>query len=288
MDASAGPSSSCTAADAADERAPTKPKKKVIKPLTKKKLEKHLADAENRGVLYFSRIPPFMKPNKLRNLLEGMGTEVLRVYLAPEDASARAGRVRAGGNKKKNFTEAWVEFDNKRRAKRIASTLNNTPIGGGNRDFYAHDLWNVKYLHRFKWAHLTEKIAYEARVRRDKMQAELSQAKKETSFYLQKVEQAKAIDAMEDRKRKRAAEASGGSGGDPAGPAATDQPPLRKKAKHAEGESAPSRSRVATEEEEDEGLRQVRRRFKQRKVVGQQAASATAVGDALLGSLLSR
>jgi hypothetical protein len=45
---------------------------------------------------------------------------------------------------------------------------------------------------------------------------------------------------------------------------------------------------VATEEEEDEGLRQVRRRFKQRKVVGQQAASATAVGDSLLSSLLSR
>ena len=33
----------------------------------------------------------------------------------------------------------------------------------------AQDLWNIKYLHRFKWSHLTEKMAYEARVKRDKL-----------------------------------------------------------------------------------------------------------------------
>ena len=117
------------------------------------------------GVLFFSRIPPFLKPNTLRTLLSGMGTEVLRIYLAPESTEQRQGRVRAGGNKKKNYSEGWVEFEDKRRAKRIASTLNNTPMGGGNRSFYAHDLWNVKYLHKFKWHHLTEKMAYEQRVR---------------------------------------------------------------------------------------------------------------------------
>ena len=96
------------------------------------------------GVCYFSRIPPFLKPDTLRRMLSGLGTEVLRIYLAPETSEARAGRVRAGGNKKKSFSEGWVEFEDKRRAKRIASTLNNTPMGGGNRAFYAHDLWNVK------------------------------------------------------------------------------------------------------------------------------------------------
>lgn len=103
-------------------------KKKVVKPLSKAKLQKHLAAAENTGVVYLSHIPPFLKPNKLRDLLSGMGTEVLRVYLAPEDTKSRAGRLRAGGNKKKKFTEGWVEFEDKRRAKRIASTLNNTPV----------------------------------------------------------------------------------------------------------------------------------------------------------------
>jgi ESF2/ABP1 family protein len=233
----------------------TKQKKKVLKPLSKKRLQRHLEDAENRGVCYFSRLPPFMKPDKLRNLLSGMGTEVLRVYLVAESTAVRAGRVRAGGNKKKNYTEGWVEFENKRRAKRIASSLNNTPIGGGNRAFFAHDLWNIKYLHKFKWSHLTEKIAYEARVKRDKMQAELSAAKKESAFYLRKVDQAKAINAMEERKRKRADAVPAQEGGEVA--------------------------RAATAED---AIQSVRRKFKQRRVATDPTSRAAPEG--LLGSLL--
>jgi ESF2/ABP1 family protein len=252
-DEGAGPSDE----GAAPGRAP-----KVIKPLTKKRLEKHLEAAEARGVLHFTRIPPYLKPNKLRDLLSGYGTEVLRIYLKQEGAQARAGRLRAGGNKKKNYTEGWVEFDDKRKAKRLANTLNNTPIGGGNRKFYAHDLWNVLYLHKFKWHDLTETIAYEARVKRDKMRAELAQAKKETSFYLQKVEQAKAIDAMEERKRKRSA-----------------------KADEAADAAEPSK-RARTAEDDAAALRQVRRSFKQRKVVQREADGASGASDALLGSLV--
>ena len=80
-------------------------------------------------------------------------------------------------------------------------------MSNDKRSFYYHDLWNVKYLHKFKWHHLTEKIAYEQRVKRDKMVAELTAAKKESAFYMKKVEQAKAIDAMEERKRKRSDDA---------------------------------------------------------------------------------
>lgn len=237
---------------------PKKTAKKVVKPLTKKKLEKHLADAENRGVLYFSRIPPFLKPDALRTMLSGMGTEVLRVYLQPETAQQRSGRVRAGGNKKKSFSDGWVEFEDKRRAKRIASTLNNTRMSNDKRSFYYHDLWNVKYLHKFKWHHLTEKIAYEQRVKRDKMVAELTAAKKESAFYMKKVEQAKAIDAMEERKRKRS----------------DDAPPA--------GAAAPAGVTAA-----EAGLQSVRRKFKQRKVAKDPAtASSGSLGG--LSSLLKR
>ena len=108
---------------------PQKNGKKTVKPLSKKKVARFQAEQENCGVLYLSRIPPYLKPHKLRDLLSGMGSEVLRVYLAAEDTAIRARRLRAGGNKKKSFTEGWVEFADKRRAKRIASTLNNTPVG---------------------------------------------------------------------------------------------------------------------------------------------------------------
>lgn len=38
---------------------------------------------ERRGVIYMSRVPPFMKPNKVRTLLEEYG-EITRLFLAEE------------------------------------------------------------------------------------------------------------------------------------------------------------------------------------------------------------
>ena len=67
-------------------------------------------------------------------------------------------RKKFGGSKKKNFTEGWVEFLDKRVAKAVARTLNSMPIGGQKRNYYHDDLWNIKYLPKFKWGHLTEKI----------------------------------------------------------------------------------------------------------------------------------
>ena len=56
-------------------------------------------------------------------------TAVLRIYLAPETRESRAGRIKAGGNKKKSFTEGWVEFSDKRRAKRLDSTEDQLGVG---------------------------------------------------------------------------------------------------------------------------------------------------------------
>ena len=46
----------------------------------------------------------------------------------------------------------------KRVAKATAMTLNNTQIGGKKRCYYHDDIWNIKYLSKFQWTHLTEKI----------------------------------------------------------------------------------------------------------------------------------
>lgn len=73
-----------------------------------------------RGVCYISRLPPHMKPLKLRHLLSDYG-EVLRIYLVPEDPAVRMRRKKAGGNSGKNFTEGWVEFAKKSVAKRLES-----------------------------------------------------------------------------------------------------------------------------------------------------------------------
>ena len=66
--------------------------------LSAKKLAKQQERYDKRGMVYLSRVPPFMKPAKLRHLLAQHG-EVLRIYLAAEGAahaSASARRAVAG------------------------------------------------------------------------------------------------------------------------------------------------------------------------------------------------
>lgn len=229
------------------------------KKLTPDELVKHNEKLANRGVCYLSRIPPYMKPHALRKLLEGYGTDVLRLYLKPEDPAVRSRRLAAGGNKKASYTEGWVEFNDKRRAKRIAATLNNSPMGGGHRSFYAYDLWNIKYLHKFKWDHLTEKISEEARTRQDRMRSELSKSKIETNFYFKQVGQAKAIEAMARRRDKRQGEAPPAAGTESARDANMGGRPDSKKRPLDAGAGD------AGGERDDGGLRAMKRSFKQRK-----------------------
>jgi ESF2/ABP1 family protein len=61
----------------------------------------------------------------------------------------------------------------------------------------------LKYLHKFKWSHLTEKVAYERRVREQKLRVEMMQARRENASYTQLVETGKKLDKIEERKRKR-------------------------------------------------------------------------------------
>jgi ESF2/ABP1 family protein len=97
----------------------------------------------SRGVLYLSRVPPFMKPNKLRQLLSPYG-DITRLFLQEEDASVRKRRKHGGGNGSKQFVEGWIEYSEKDTAKHVARALNNNRIGGKKGDFYYDDLWNLK------------------------------------------------------------------------------------------------------------------------------------------------
>jgi len=186
-----------------DESATTVAKNKQI--LSKEKVKEYNKKLEKRGVVYLSRIPPFMKPAKVKHLLEQHGI-ITKVYLLEEDSSSRKRRKKAGGNSGKKYTEGWVEFENKKAAKRVAESLNNTQIGGRKRHFYREDIWNIKYLKKFKWRHLTEKIAYEKRVREQKLRMEMMQAKKDNAQYMELVEKGKQFKKMDEKKRKRSSD----------------------------------------------------------------------------------
>ncbi|CAH0518138.1 unnamed protein product [Peronospora belbahrii] len=177
-------------------------KLKVSKPLaglSRLQLEQFKEKAEQRGVVYLSRVPPYMKPEKLRSLLAKYG-DLNRIYLVPEDKVLHKKRVSTGGNRRQKYTEGWIEFEDKQVAKRVAKRLNTTQIGGRKRDYYHDDIWNLKYLKGFKWDHLTEKIAYENRIRDQKLRMEIAQAKKENEAYLERVDQSKQYEMMDARK----------------------------------------------------------------------------------------
>lgn len=95
----------------------------MTKPLTKKNLVATEEAIRKSGVIYISRVPPYMTPAKLRSLLEPHG-KLNRLFLAPEDPAARTRRIRNGGNKKKSYTEGWVEFVRKKDAKKACELLN--------------------------------------------------------------------------------------------------------------------------------------------------------------------
>lgn len=171
----------------------------ISKPLTKKNLVASAAAIKRSGVVYLSRIPPFMKPTKLRSLLEPYGA-VNRIFLSPEDPASYTRRVRNGGNKKRSFTDGWVEFINKKDAKSACELLNAKTIGGKKGTYYHDDVWNLLYLKGFKWHNLTEQIAAENAERASRMRAEISKTTKENKEFVQNVERAKMLETMEAKK----------------------------------------------------------------------------------------
>lgn len=183
----------------------------ISQPLSKKNLVATAAAIKRSGVVYLSRIPPFMKPQKLRSLLEPYGA-INRIFLTPEDPASHTRRVRNGGNKKRSFTDGWVEFVNKAEAKKACELLNARIIGGKKGTYYHDDVWNLLYLKGFKWNNLTEQIAAENAERASRMRAEISKTTKENKEFLQNVERAKMLEGMDSKRAaKRRKEAAQGA-----------------------------------------------------------------------------
>lgn len=180
-------------------------KKLKLKKLTPEKIAKEEKRIKKTGVCYLSKIPPFMKPSKLRSVLSRFG-KIDRLFLKPEDNSIYHKRVKYGGNKKKNYTEGWVEFVDKKDAKLCAATLNANILGGKKTSFYYDDVINMKYLKNFKWFDLTQQIARENEIRQAKLSLELSQQQKLNKNFINTVEESKKIRNMEKKRKAKEAE----------------------------------------------------------------------------------
>lgn len=170
---------------------------KKLKKLTPEQLAKEQKKIKKTGVCYLSSIPPYMKPVKLRSVLSRFG-KLDRIFLKPEDEASYKKRVKYGGNKKRKFTEGWIEFVNKKEAKLCAETMNGNILGGKKSSYYHDDIINIKYLSGFKWFDLTQQIAKENEIRQAKLTMEISQQQKLNKTFVNNVERSR----REQRKRK--------------------------------------------------------------------------------------
>jgi ESF2/ABP1 family protein len=157
---------------------------------------------DKSGVIYLSRIPPFMKPAVLRSLLTPYGA-VGRVFMTPEPAASRTQRLRGGGTRRKLFLDGWVEFLSKKDAKFVAENLNAQTMGGKKRGRWHDEVWNVKYLSGVKWAHLVEQIQNENAERTARLRVEIAKGKKENERFLENVERGKMLGGMEAKRKAK-------------------------------------------------------------------------------------
>lgn len=179
-----------------------KSRSKKLKKLTPEELEKFEKARKRTGVCYLSRIPPFMRPKKVRSLL-AKHAEIGRIFLVPEDAKIAARRKKYTKNKRANFVEGWVEFKDKKQARALAEHLNTRPMGGKRSSPFHDEMWSIKYLPKFKWHNLTEHMAHEKQARKQRLRNEIAQSNRENKTYIQNVERAKMLQNMEQKKRKR-------------------------------------------------------------------------------------
>ncbi|XP_074656463.1 activator of basal transcription 1-like [Tubulanus polymorphus] len=159
----------------------------------------------NRGIIYLSKIPSHMSVKKGRHLFQQYG-QLDRIFFQPEAAKnkkKKAGQGKTTSSKNRgDFSEGWIEFLDKKIAKRVALSLNNTQIGGKKRSPWYWDIWNIKYLPKFKWSHLNERLAYEKAVHQQRMRTEITQAKREANHFAQNLERSKLQNRLEKKSAK--------------------------------------------------------------------------------------
>ncbi|KAH8411633.1 hypothetical protein KR215_007695, partial [Drosophila sulfurigaster] len=154
-----------------------------------------------KGIIYISNIPKHMNVTRMREILSDFG-KVGRIYLQPEKQPEKAKKKNKRKKYNIHFTEGWVEFESKRIAKQIVPLLNNKQISTRKKSQFYDSLWSMKYLPRFKWVHLTERMNYEQAVHKQRLQTEVSQARKETTFFQNNLDKSEHLKKLAKKAKK--------------------------------------------------------------------------------------
>ncbi|CAI2321100.1 unnamed protein product [Caenorhabditis sp. 36 PRJEB53466] len=141
------------------------------------------------GVIYFSMIPPKYNVVRMREYFEKLCPgQVGRIFLAKNKHTK---------NPQNRYAEGWMELKKKKLAKAIAEQIDNTKIGGKNKDAVSSMLWNIRYLSGFKWVHLVEQLQYEKEVEKRRMNVEVAQARRIAAHFEEQIEKGRHLKKLE-------------------------------------------------------------------------------------------
>lgn len=190
--------------------------RRLLEPSPNQNLSCKLSKKNKTGVIYLSSLPPYLKPMALKSLLvqRGFGP-ITRVFLAPAVHSTNRSRR---SNRRKIYTDGWVEFASKKTAKICTSTLNATVVGGKKGGWYHDDVWNMKYLTGFKWDDLMEQVQRERSEREARRRIEDARARKEEKIFLAGVEQSKVTEGIRKKREGKKKDDRDSLGNDAGGP----------------------------------------------------------------------
>uniref|UniRef100_A0A8C9UQ07 Activator of basal transcription 1 n=1 Tax=Spermophilus dauricus TaxID=99837 RepID=A0A8C9UQ07_SPEDA len=135
------------------------------------------------GIVYLGHVPPRFRPLHVRNLLSAYG-EVGRVFFQAEGECPGLG---GGGSAPSPLPVRPVEPQGEESG-RVSGPPTRAPSPPVRPVPELSLSCRLQYLHRFTWSHLSEHLAFERQVRRQRLRAEVAQAKRETDFYLRSVE----------------------------------------------------------------------------------------------------
>jgi ESF2/ABP1 family protein len=132
-----------------------------------------------------SRVPIGMKIIDIRKKLDNYGIQ--RCYFVPLKKKLK----NVDGKRVQAYKEGWIEFEDKIYAKLAEYQLNGKPIGGNKKCIYRDELWNLKYLHKFKWNDLVESMTLEKKIQEKELKIEIAQSKRENDFIIKNYEKSK-------------------------------------------------------------------------------------------------
>ena len=145
-----------------------------------------------RGVIYIARVPFGSTPRQIRKIFTEFG-DVTQVHL--EVARGDDGADKKIHGQWTEFCECWVEFKEKKIAKRVARLLHDTQVPKKyvkNRKARNH-VWNMKYLKGFGWHHLNEYKNTVRTLQQKKYEIKIADAERQASYFEAQVERARKM-----------------------------------------------------------------------------------------------